>query len=206
MKFSIVMASYLGFYSGAARDRDKKILRAIASVQHQTYKSFEIIVVADGCEKTMQLVEGLDKVRSFIIPKAKKFSGEPRNKGIDEALGEWIVYLDIDDVFGENHLKIINKEINKLENKDWVYFNDYHYDVRWRRWRERPCDITTMGRNGTSNVAHKKIGARWKAEGYAHDYYFVQELRKYKNYVKIATPQYFVMHKPGTTGAGGYDL
>ena len=54
---SIIMPSYLGAYKHAAKDRDKKIVRAIYSVCRQTYKDWELVVIADGCNKTVDIVQ-----------------------------------------------------------------------------------------------------------------------------------------------------
>jgi len=200
LKFSIVIASLLLPYAGAAHDREKKLARAVASAQHQTFKDFEIIIVADGCKRTMEIVEDAENVRSFLIPQGKLFSGGPRNKGIDEAKGEYIVYLDIDDIYGPEHLEKIS---NHLVSYDWVWYNDFRWDGRWK---ENFCDIYQVGKHGTSNICHKKLGVSWDVRGYAHDYHFVQKLHKFKNKSKIPTPEYFVCHIPATGRHGGYDL
>ena len=44
---SVIMPSYLGAYKNAAKDRDRKIVRAINSVVRQTYKDWELIIIAD---------------------------------------------------------------------------------------------------------------------------------------------------------------
>ena len=45
LKVSVVMASFLGEYSGAAKNRDKKFLRAVKSFKNQTYDNKELIIV-----------------------------------------------------------------------------------------------------------------------------------------------------------------
>jgi glycosyltransferase involved in cell wall biosynthesis len=71
MRFSIIVASNLGNYaSNLAKDRDKKIVRMIESVMVQTFQDFELIIVADGCEKTIEICkpyfyEYLPKIRLF---------------------------------------------------------------------------------------------------------------------------------------------
>ena len=45
MKFSVIMASTLAEYGGAASRRDEKIVRAIDSVIAQTFTDWELIVV-----------------------------------------------------------------------------------------------------------------------------------------------------------------
>ena len=200
MKFTCVIPSLLAPYPNAAKNRDNKIFRAIGSVFKQTFKDYEIIVVAHGCQKTMDLLRGME-VRTFLIPKSPLWSGEPRNKGIEEAEGEYIVYLDIDDIWGENHLSGISEQLGE---GDWVWFDDIRYMPKSGRWYQNPCDITKIGRHGTSNICHKKaLPVRWKHSGYAHDFYFVQELRRYPSYKKIEGGEYYVAHLPGK---GGYDL
>lgn len=199
MKFTVVIASFLGNYRTAAKDRDKKIVRAIQSVLNQSFQDFEIIVVADGCEKTVEIMKQFPQVKTFLIPKSKTWSGEPRNKGIQEAQGEFIIYLDIDDLYGIDHLKNIAEN---LKEYDWVWYDDIRFDPKKAEWFINPCDIIQMSHHGTSNICHKRsLPAKWDHVGYAHDYYFVQELRKNTNYVKIQGGEYYVCHIPG-----GYDL
>jgi glycosyltransferase involved in cell wall biosynthesis len=201
MKFSIIIASYLGEYRTAAKDRDKKIIRAVKSVLAQSYQDFEIIVVADGCQKTIEVMKQItdERVKTFLIPKSKTWSGEPRNKGIEEAQGEFIVYLDIDDLYGKEHLKNIAEG---LGSHDWVWFDDIRFDPRTEDWFNNKCDITQISHHGTSNICHKRtLPAKWSHVGYAHDYYFVLELRKNTNFVKILGGEYYVCHVPGQ-----YDL
>ena len=73
MKFSVIMASTLAEYGGAASRRDEKIVRAIDSVIAQTFTDWELIVVADGCMKTMAIVARYDDPRI----KAMKIDNAP---------------------------------------------------------------------------------------------------------------------------------
>ena len=206
MRFSCIIASYLGEYRTAAANRDKKILRAVNSVLTQSFQDFEVIVVADGCEKTMQIIRRVEdkRVQSILIPKSRTWSGEPRNTGIENAKGEFILYLDVDDLYGENHLQNIN---NGLNGFDWVWFDDIRYMVKTKEWYQNPCDIMKMGRHGTSNICHKRsLPYRWDHVGYAHDYYFIKHLKQNMNYKKIEGGEYYVCHLPNSTLGIGYDL
>jgi len=206
MKFTIVMPSYLGAYPSASHDREKKILRAVYSVIGQTFEDWELNIVADGCQQTVDICKDIPdpRVRVFQIKRGALFSGAPRNKGIEEAKGEYIVYLDIDDVYGKNHLAIINQGLN---GEDWVWYNDIRYNPRLKIWYENECDIRTVGRHGTSNICHRKdLDVQWEFKGYAHDFYFVQKLLEHKNFKKTESPEYYVCHVPGTQSSGGYDL
>ena len=71
--------------------------RGLDSIRMQTFKDYELIVVCDSCEdRTAEIArEYTDKV--FEI-QAKR-CGFARNKGLDEATGEWILFMDDDDWF-----------------------------------------------------------------------------------------------------------
>lgn len=201
MTFSVVIPSYLASYAGAAKDRDKKLIRAVDSVLNQSFKDFEVHVIADGCKQTLEIMKDYP-VNLWYINHKKLWSGGPRNKGIEEATGDWIIYLDIDDVYGEDHLK---KVADSLGNYDWVWFNDLRWNKRSEIWYENQCHIKTLGKCGTSNICHKRsLEMYWDENGrYAHDFYFIKKLLTNRNFTKIATPEYFVCHIPGL---GGYDI
>lgn len=201
MKFSVIMPSRLADYPSAAKNRDVKLIRAVNSVIKQTFEDWELHIIADGCQKTIDIVQTTLKdtrIHLWKIEHKKLWAGGPRNKGITEALGEWIIYLDNDDIYGENHLEIVNEG---LADYDWVWYND----IRYRKdfWYENQCDIHILGKHGTSNVAHKRsLGLLWPEEGkYSHDYVFARQLLDYKNGGRINTPEYYVCHVPGV-----YDL
>jgi glycosyltransferase involved in cell wall biosynthesis len=206
MKFSVIMASRLVPYPSASKDRDGKLLRAVKSVIEQTFKDWELLIIADGCHRTIELFDYIedDRVKLFKVEHKKLWSGTPRNKGIDEAQGEYIVYLDNDDLYGPEHLQIISEDVKTY---DWIWYNDYRYHPREQAWFERQTNICTLGMHGTSNICHKKLDVRWnESDKYAHDYHFVQKLLKFGNHTKTRTPEYFVCHIPGTQQTGGYDL
>ncbi len=87
-------------------NRARQVQAALKSVLEQTYPEFEVIVVDDGStdgtrENLQQLVspQGSNgkQVRYFFQPNQGQSAA--RNKGIDEARGEWVAFLDSDDVW-----------------------------------------------------------------------------------------------------------
>jgi glycosyltransferase involved in cell wall biosynthesis len=198
-KYSIVLPSYLKPYKGAAADRANKLLRAINSVIKQTFNDWELIIVADGCDETCQLFTDYvtdERVKLLPIEKQKMFSSEVRNAGIRVAKGEYILYLDSDDIYGIYHLETINNQINGF---DWVYFFDLIFSRKMDGFIERKCDAGSIGRCGTSNFCHKRsLGELWAGNGYAReDLLFARNLiRSSKNFKRIETPYYYVCHIP----------
>lgn len=207
-KFSIIMQSYLEPYQGAASNRDEKIIRAVESVINQTFKDWELIIVADGCEKTFNIISekylNNDKINCFLIPKQPFWSGTARDIGKLKATGDYCLYLDTDDYYSKTHLEDISKQ---LAGFDWVFYNDMI--LVGKEWRERPCFIRRIGHNGTSNVCFKRsLNVSWSTfTGYAHDFVFNQQLVKASaNHAQIKAPGYYVCHLPPHQGNKGYDV
>lgn len=79
------------------------LAEAIDSVLGQTWRDFEIILIDDGStDRSRSLIEGYrsrspERVRAVFLP--HRGASATRNAGIDAALGEWIAFLDGDDVW-----------------------------------------------------------------------------------------------------------
>jgi len=75
--------------------------RALDSVFNQTYKDWEIILVNNNStDNTLTVLESYEKKYPEIIrvfSETKKGAPAARNKGLREAKGEWIQFLDADD-------------------------------------------------------------------------------------------------------------
>lgn len=86
--------------------------QAIESIRVQTYRSVEIIIVDDGStDNTPEVIKALgDDIVSIRQPNGGP--GKARNKGIDAATGEFIAFLDADDVWLPDKLK---KQVDYLE-------------------------------------------------------------------------------------------
>jgi glycosyltransferase involved in cell wall biosynthesis len=81
-------------------NRAGKVPEAIKSVLAQTFSDLEVIVVDDGSsDDTGKIIRELfgDRVRYFAQP--NQGASVARNKGIEEARGEWIAFLDSDDLW-----------------------------------------------------------------------------------------------------------
>ena len=88
-------------------NRAEIVTRAIASVQSQTYQHWEIIIVDDASQdNTVEIIQQLDDSRLRYISHETNLGGsEARNTGIKQAQGEYIAFLDSDDVWLPNKLR-----------------------------------------------------------------------------------------------------
>lgn len=178
------MASYLGDYPGGASNRIEKFHRAVKSVIDQTYTNWELLIIADGCELTeKEASKYTDKrIKFFTIDKQPNFSGNVRQKGLDEATGDYVIYLDTDDYFTPEHIEDIAKRLN---GDEWVYFDNNFNKVR-----------LTYGVAITGAICHKRGLAEWRGcNGYGHDWFFIQRLMKHET-KNIGMSGYVICHEP----------
>ena len=101
------------------------IEETINSVLKQSYNNFEIIVVDDSStDKTLEVVEKISKSNNKIKYFKIKHSGRPsipRNFGIKKASGEYVAFLDADDIWTRDKLKDQIRFLQKYPNLIFVY-------------------------------------------------------------------------------------
>jgi len=105
-------------------NRAQQVQNALRSVLAQTYAEFEVIVVDDGSTDTTR--EAVERFISEQDGKGKqiRYFSQPnqgpstaRNKGIAEARGDWIAFLDSDDVWLPEKLEWQLRAIEKFNEK-----------------------------------------------------------------------------------------
>lgn len=122
--FSIVIPTY---------NHAHFIKRCLDSVLDQTYPKWELIVVNNFSEdNTIEIVEGYNDPRIRLINNANDgIIAVSRNKGISEAKGDWICFLDSDDWWYPNKLEV---SLKYLDNFDLIYHNlDKYYCEKSRK-------------------------------------------------------------------------
>lgn len=79
------------------------IKTTIESVIEQTYRNWELIVIDDcSFDDTYSVLQSISKTEERIVLNKNDFNlgvAETRNKGIDIACGEYIAFLDSDDIW-----------------------------------------------------------------------------------------------------------
>jgi len=204
MKFSVIMPVNLSNYQfgsfKCASNPEDKFMRAVNSFINQSFQNAELIIVSDGCKISEEIYiknyVNVPNIYFKYIKKQELFSGIVRQTGIDMASGTIICYLDHDDMFGKEHLAIINKNFD-TEKYDWIYYNDLLVkNIEHTLIEERNVSVA-QNSIGTSSIAHKRnINVLWKT-GYGHDWQMIETNLLKRTSIKIITPQYYVCHCAG---------
>lgn len=86
---------------------ERYVEQAIASVLAQTFKDFELIVVDDGStDESVQRVRRLRDPRIRLISQVNRGLAGARNTGIRHAQGRYIAFLDADDAWRSDKLRL----------------------------------------------------------------------------------------------------
>jgi glycosyltransferase involved in cell wall biosynthesis len=106
-------------------NRAHYIPRVLASLQAQTLSDFEAILIDDGSSDHPEemLCEGSSRIK--IIRQEHRGPGPARNRGIDIALGEYLVFLDVDDMILPDKLEIQARYLDGHPDISLVYSNGY---------------------------------------------------------------------------------
>lgn len=128
----------------AAKNASKYIEEAIDSVKKQNVKNIEIIVVCDACtDNTKQIAEQLG---CKTIEVSFSHIGKTRNVGLKESKGEYILYVDSDDVMEENGILNLYNEFIKDNTLEAVFSMSHEFvspelsDDDKRKLKVRPDD------------------------------------------------------------------
>ena len=95
---------------------EKYLDDAIMSVLNQTYKFFELLLIDDGStDGSACICDTFKKMDARIKVYHKKNGGvcSARNLGISEACGEYIAFIDNDDIYDSEYLETLAKFIEK---------------------------------------------------------------------------------------------
>jgi succinoglycan biosynthesis protein ExoO len=117
MKISVIMTCFNG---------EEFIGDAIRSVLAQTHADLELIIVddasTDGSNEVISgLAEGDPRIRVIVLNRNVGLASA-RNHGIDAAAGDWITFLDADDLYEPDRLKRL-LELARITNSVMVVDN-----------------------------------------------------------------------------------
>ena len=164
MKVSIITATY---------NSEKTILDTLKSLENQSYKEIEYIVIDGGStDSTLGIIdEYLDKI-THIVSESDKGIYDAMNKGLLLATGEVIGILNSDDLYSHNHVisYVVNHfsshaEIDMvLGNVDFVAPNDltkvirFYSSFNFKKWKMRLGFMPAHPAAFIKKIAYDKVG------------------------------------------------
>jgi glycosyltransferase involved in cell wall biosynthesis len=126
-------------------NRLKYLRSALASVFEQTFRDWELLIADDGSDaEARAYLEALDdpRVRVLWLP----HSGRPaiaRNAALREAQGEYVAFLDSDDIWTPTKLQIQIDSLRSRPGRRWGYtrfvlVDEFGNPTDWQRTRSWP--------------------------------------------------------------------
>ena len=113
MRFSIIIPAY---------NAENHIRKALDSIKQQTFTDYELIVVCDQCEDNTEKIA--KEYGAVTIPVFHGNDGLSRSTGIDNARGEYILFMDDDDWWlHEFVLQQLDEKLKEHSNIDILCFS-----------------------------------------------------------------------------------
>ena len=113
-------------------NRSDLLKTTVRSVLAQNYDDFELVVIDDGsCDDTLEYLETLG-ASTKILRQSNRGPGSARNRGAEVAAGEFLAFLDSDDVWFPWTLEVYREVIEKsgrpafLAGKPYVFSDETH--------------------------------------------------------------------------------
>ena len=130
MKVSVVIPTH---------DRRAWLELTLRSVLRQHHDDLEVIVVDDGStDDTAETLAGLSDPRGRVIRHdAPRGVGASRNDGAARAKGEWLAFVDDDDIWAPEKLAL-QLQAAERAGRAWVYSRLVHVDEHATGHRGRP--------------------------------------------------------------------
>lgn len=112
-KISVIIPAY---------NAERTIKETITTVQKQTFQDFELIVINDGSkDRTLEIVQSIKDERIKVFSYENGGVSTARNRGISRANGEYIAFLDADDLWTSDKLELQLAAFKKNPKAGVVY-------------------------------------------------------------------------------------
>ena len=116
--FSVVIPTY---------NRREMLRDALASIWAQTFSDYEVIVVDDGSTDGTRESLALPDARLRFLAQSHRGPGAARNLGIREAQGQYLAFLDSDDLWFPWTLETYASVIREHGNPAFLASNPFHF-------------------------------------------------------------------------------
>lgn len=130
---------------------EKTIKETIISVLNQTFADFELIIINDGSDDaTLEIVQNIKDPRIQVFSYANAGLSASRNRGVAKAKGEFISFIDADDLWTPNKLELQLKALQDHPQAAVAY--------SWTDWIDQSGQFLRAGGHITVNGnAYEKL-------------------------------------------------
>jgi glycosyltransferase involved in cell wall biosynthesis len=132
-------------------DGEKTIKNTIDSVLNQTFTDFELIIINDGSQdSTLEVINRIRDPRLKVFSYPNSGVSESRNRGLELATGEFISFLDADDLWTPDKLEAQFKALQENPKAAVAY--------SWSDWIDESSQFLRSGGHITVNGnAYEKL-------------------------------------------------
>lgn len=117
----------------ACHNGEAFVADAIESVQRQTFRNYEIVVVDDGStDNSAAIVSSYVRSNIMLLRQKKSGAAAARNAAFRRSRGEFVIFLDADDLFAPTHLESLVECATR--HPDCIALS------RWDRFRTTPAE------------------------------------------------------------------
>ena len=144
---------------------EKYIKECLTSLANQTYKNIEVILVDDGSpDKSGHICDefSVGRPNTIVIHQENAGVSAARNKGIDCATGEYILFVDPDDWI-ENDCCERLIECTKSNDYDMIFFLDKELnEITDRKIERKLSDSIELNKDDIKNLQFNTIGMNYR--------------------------------------------
>lgn len=97
---------------------EKYIVRCLESIENQSYRDYEVIIVNDGStDSSLSIISEFARNKEYIkiVNQKNRKAAAARNTGIENAIGQYIAFIDSDDYVHADYLRVLYENAVKYD-------------------------------------------------------------------------------------------
>lgn len=138
----------------------KKLAKCLESIKNQTYVNYEVIIVDDGSTDNINEIYEKYKqhfgLRLELISQENHGANPARNKGLEHAKGEFLLFCDADLIMEPNMLKSMHDALADNQGASFAYSSFYFGRKKFKLWPFNPEKLKQMPYIHTTSLIRKE--------------------------------------------------